>query len=108
MDKTTVIDVTGKLTIGHDAKMRRAVAEALEAGARRILLNLERVNQVDSSGIGELVAAHTSVSRSGGRLILVGLPSRLATVLQITQLMGVLESYDDATQALAALDDEAG
>ena len=57
MDETVVIDVAGRVTIGHDAKMRDAIAEALEAGARNIVMNMERVSKMDSSGIGELAAA---------------------------------------------------
>lgn len=105
MKETVVIDVKGSLTIGHDARMREAVGEALTGGARNIVLDLERVTRLDSSGVGELVAAHTSVTRGGGRLLLVGLSPRLATILQITHLMGVLETYDDAPAALAALDE---
>ena len=103
MDETVVIDVAGRVTIGPDAKMRDAIAEALEAGARNIVMNMERVTKMDSSGVGELAAAHSSVSGRGGRFILVALPERLATVLQITQLMGVLESFDDMESALDSL-----
>ena len=104
MDETVVIDVAGRVTIGHDAKMRDAIQEALDAGARHVLMNMERVTKMDSSGIGELVAAHANVTNNGGRFILVALSDRLATVLQITQVLGVLESFDDMEQALASLE----
>ena len=108
MAETVVIDVAGRVTIGHDAKMRDAIQEALAAGARNILLNMERVTKMDSSGIGELVAAHASVRGRGGRFILVALSDRLAAVLQITQVLGVLEAFDDMESALASLDDGSG
>ena len=103
MEETVVIDVAGRVTIGPDAKMRDAITEALEAGARNIVMNMERVSKLDSSGIGELVAAHASVTNAGGRLLLVGLPAKVATVLQITNLLGVLELFDDIDEAIAAL-----
>ena len=103
MDETVVIDVAGRVTIGHDAKMRDAISEALEGGARNIVMNMELVSKLDSSGIGELVAAHTSVKNQGGRFILVALSERLASVLQITQVLGVLESFDDMESALESL-----
>ena len=105
MDKTVVIDVAGRVTVGPDAQMREAINEALEAGARNVVMNMERVSRLDSSGIGELVAAHTSIKNRGGRFILVALSTRLATVLQITQLLGVLESFDDMDTALESLPD---
>lgn len=103
---TVVVDIAGKVTIGHDAKMREAIAQAREAGAKNILLNMERVTKLDSSGIGELVAAHASVTRAGGRLLLVGLPGKVATVLQITNLLGILELYDNIDEAIATLESE--
>ncbi len=103
MAETVVIDVTGRMTIGHDAKVRDAIYAALDGGARNILMNMERVTKLDSSGIGELVAAHTTVRGRGGRFLLVGLSERLATVLQITNLLGVLETFDTVDSALEAL-----
>ncbi len=71
-------------------------------------MNMEHVSKLDSSGIGELVAAHTSVRSRGGRFILVALSERLATALQITQLLGVLESFDDMDSALDSLSGHGG
>ena len=103
---TVVVDIAGRVTIGYDAKMRDAIAEAREAGAQNILLNMKGVTRLDSSGIGELVAAHSSVESGGGRLLLVGLPQKVATVLQITNLLGVLELFDNIDEAIAALEVE--
>ena len=103
MEETVVIDVAGRVTVGPDAQMREAINEALASGARNIVMNMERVSRLDSSGIGELVAAHTSITSRGGRFILVALSTRLATVLQITQLLGVLELYEDMDTALESL-----
>ena len=103
---TVVVDIAGKVTIGYDAKMRDAIADAREAGAQNILLNMKGVTRLDSSGIGELVAAHTSVESGGGRLLLVGLPAKVATVLQITNLLGILELFDNIYEAIAALESE--
>lgn len=102
-ENTVVLDIAGKVTIGHDAKMREAIAEAVESGAQNVLLNLSGVTSLDSSGIGELVAAHASIQKAGGRLLLVELPEKVSTVLQITNLMGILELYDNVDQALEAL-----
>jgi anti-sigma B factor antagonist len=104
--ETVVLDISGKVTIGHDAKMRDAIIEASEAGAQNILLNMNRVTRLDSSGIGELVAAYLSITNRSGRLLLVGLPENLAATLQITNLLGVLESYRDVDEALEALENK--
>ena len=103
---TVVVDIAGKVTIGYDVKMRDAIAEAREAGAQNILLNMRGVTRLDSSGIGELVAAHASVTKAGGRLLLVALPPKVATVLQITNLLVILELFDNIDEAIAALEGE--
>ena len=103
-DETAVVEIAGKVTIGYDAQMRDAIGEAIDGGAKNVLLDMSRVSKIDSSGIGELVAAHNRISDAGGRLLLVGLSERLGGLLQITNLMGVLETFDDIDGALASLD----
>ena len=83
-------------------ELREAVAEALEAGARNILVDLGGVTTIDSSGIGELVSAYTSVSNRGGKLKLVNLPPKVTDILQITQLISVFEVHDNENEALAS------
>lgn len=97
----TILNLKGKITIGvGDVALRSAVHEALEAGARNILLELGAVTTVDSSGIGEMVNAFTIVKDRGGSLKLVDLPSKVADILQITQLIRVFEVYEDLDEAL--------
>ncbi len=99
----TVLSLKGKITIGvGDVALRTAVNEALEAGARNILLELSGVTTVDSSGIGEMVNAYTTVTNRGGQLKLVSLPAKVSDILQITQLITVFEVYDDEPEALAS------
>lgn len=105
-ENTVVVEIKGKVTIGYDAKMREAINEALDSGAQNVLLNMRDVSKIDSSGIGELVAAHNNINSRGGRLLLVALSERLAGVLQITNLLGVLEIYSDIDEALTALGSE--
>lgn len=102
--KTTVVEIAGKVVNPHDAKMREAILDATDAGAQNVLLRMDRVTKIDSSGIGELAAAHRRIKDDGGRFLLVGLSEKLAAPLQIANLMGVLESYPNVDEALAALE----
>ena len=70
------------------------------AGANNILVNLGNVTTIDSSGIGELVSAYTTVTNRGGKLKLLRLPPKVEDILQITQLMTVFEVFDDEAEAL--------
>lgn len=97
----TILDLRGKITIGvGDVALRDAVHEALGAGAKNILINLDGVSTIDSSGVGELVSTYTTVTNRGGKLKLLNLPSKVADILQITQLITVFEVFDDEQEAL--------
>lgn len=99
----TILELKGKITIGvGDVQLREAVSEALAAGALNILLDLGGVTTVDSSGVGELVSTYTTVTNRGGKLKILNLPSKVADVLQITQLITVFEVFDDEAEALAS------
>lgn len=99
----TILDATGKITIGAgDVALREAVHGALDAGATKLLINLGGVTSMDSSGIGELVSAYTTVTDRGGQLKLVNLPSKVQDILQITQLATVFEIFDDEEEARAS------
>ena len=102
-DGVTIISPKGKITIGvGDVLLRESVTESLDAGATSIFIDLGAVSTIDSSGVGELVSAYTTVTNRGGRLKLCSLPSKVADILQITQLITVFEVYDDEAEALAA------
>ena len=102
-DGVTILAPKGKITIGvGDVALRQAVHEALEAGARNILIDLGGVSTMDSSGVGELVSAYTTVTNRDGKLKLANLPSKVADILQITQLITVFEVYESVGEAVAS------
>jgi anti-sigma B factor antagonist len=102
-DGVIILEPKGKITIGvGDVALREAVLEQLAAGHKNILIEMSGVGTMDSSGIGELVAAFTSVNNRGGRLKLLKLPPKISDILQITQLITVFEVYDDEDEAVAS------
>jgi anti-sigma B factor antagonist len=99
----TILEPKGKITIGAgDVALRDAVQGAIEGGANNLLINMQAVKTIDSSGIGELVAAYTTVTNRGGKLRLFGLPPKVSDILQITQLITVLDILDDEEEAIAS------
>ena len=99
----TIVDIAGKITLGDgSAMLRDKVKELAAAGSKSILLNLGEVNYIDSSGIGELVSAFTTISNHGGALKLLNLTKRVKDLLQITKLYTVFEVFDDEAKAIAS------
>jgi anti-sigma B factor antagonist len=98
-----VITLSGKITIGSgDVKLRELIAQSLEDGRTRILLDIGGVTAIDSSGIGEMVACYTTVTKRDGQLKLVHLSPKIQDILQVTQLITVFDVFDDKDEAIAS------
>ena len=97
----TVIDATGRITLGEGSStFRDTLRDLMAKGQKKLLLNLADVTYIDSSGIGELVSGFTTVTNQGGRLKLLRLTKRVKDLLQITKLYTVFEVYDDEAEAV--------
>ncbi len=98
-----IFDLAGKLLIGSgDVELREALQRALEEGSRRIVLNLKKLKRLDSSGLGELVSAHTSAKTQGGELKLANLQPSVSDVMGTTQLYTVFDIYDSVGEAVGS------
>jgi anti-sigma B factor antagonist len=103
VDSVTIIDISGSITLDEGSELLRKTVKGLaKQGSPNILLNLAGVTSVDSSGIGELVSAYTSVRNAGGQLKLLNLTTEVHDLLQITKLCGVFDVEEDEASALAA------
>jgi anti-sigma B factor antagonist len=101
----TVIDLKGKVTIGAgDVELRNTVTDLLDAGKKKLVLNMENLKYMDSSGVGELVSTFTTVSNREGQLKLSNLSSKIFDLLQITQLLQVFDVHQTADEAVADFD----
>src|SRR6266702_7957961 len=92
----TIVDLTGRIVLGEgSAGLRDLLRDLVREGIKKILLNLRNVDYIDSSGLGELVSAFTSMRSAGGVLKLLNLSKRVQALLQITKLSTVFEITDD-------------
>lgn len=97
----TILDLRGEVRIGEGSiALRDAIRNLAAAGRQKLLLNLAGVSYIDSSGIGELIANYTTVSRQGGQLKLLKLTDRVQNLLVITKLLTVFDVYEDEAEAL--------
>lgn len=97
----SVIDVTGRITLGEGSSaLRDSLRELVGKNQKKILLNLGNVSYIDSSGIGELVSGFTTVTNAGGQLKLLNLSKRVKDLLQITKLYTVFDVHDDEAHAV--------
>ena len=97
----TVIDVAGRITLGEGSSaLRDTLRDMIGKSQKKILLNLNDVSYIDSSGIGELVSGFTTVTNSGGQLKLLNLTNRVKDLLQITKLYTVFDVHNDEAGAI--------
>jgi anti-sigma B factor antagonist len=96
-----ILDLRGKVPGGEGEKaIRQAVDRLVDAGTANILVNCADVSYLDSSVIGEIVRALTTVSRTGGKLKLLCVPARVRSLLSMTRLLSVFEVYESEDEAV--------
>src|SRR5215471_11229178 len=101
------LDMRGKFIKGQGGfQLQMLVDKVLQAGTTKILLNLTEVPIIDSMGIGEIVRAFKRVQEAGGSLKLVGVTDRVYGALKITQLLDLIESFDNEEAAVASFGKE--
>ena len=103
--KVTVVDLSGRITLGDgSALLRKTVRGLLDDQRMQILLNLADVDYIDSSGNGELVSGFTAVKNRNGNLKLLHLTKKVRDLLQITKLFTVFDVYTDEGTAVRSFD----
>lgn len=103
VDGVTVLDLSGRITLGEGSvQLRDAIRDLIGKGSKRILLNLGDVNYIDSSGLGEMVSAFTTAKNQTAELKLLKLTKKVHDLLQLTKLYTVFDVYDDEASAIAS------
>ncbi len=97
-----IFDIEGEIRRSDitDITLHQLVKDQLENGRRKILLNFEKVEFIDSFGVGEILASYISTHNLGGKLKLIKISKKLFLVFQVTMLTKVLEIFDDEKIAL--------
>jgi anti-sigma B factor antagonist len=99
----SVVTLDGRIVLGEESNALRVKLKSLIAeGKKQIVLNMDNIKYIDSSGLGTLVAAHCSAKTQGASLRLCHLGSKFQEVLQITKLLTVFEVCDTEAAAVAS------
>lgn len=107
VDNAVILDLNGKLTGGPDADTFREVFKSLiDQGKKNIIVNLEKVSWINSTGLGILISGYTSVRRGGGDLVIMHASDRIESILYVTKLNLLFKAYDGESEALASFADK--
>lgn len=97
----TIVDLKGLLMLGESsAVLRMTIRELMDRQCRKIVLNFREVTQIDSAGVGELVAAFSTVKSKDGQLKLLNPPKKVQDMLKLTQLVKLIDVYADEQSAI--------
>ena len=107
VDNAVILDLNGKLTGGPDADTFREVFKSLiDQGKKNIIVNLEKVSWINSTGLGILISGYTSVRRGGGDLVIMHASDRIESILYVTKLNLLFKAYENEDEALASFVDK--
>ena len=109
LDDVTILDLTGRLSLGEEVAfgpgsgvvLSETVRELAKKGRKKILLNLAGVSYVDSSGVGQLTGALASAQRQGVSLKLLGPNTRVLNLMKMSKLDTVFDIIEDEVTAVA-------
>jgi anti-sigma B factor antagonist len=101
-DSTAVIDIQGEVTSFAEADLMEAYNDATTAGAKAIILNFERLEYMNSSGIGLLVTLLIRANRQKQQLSACGLKEHYRQIFELTRLNEAILIHDSEAEALAA------
>ena len=105
-EPVVILDLQGKIRLGEgNLELHQALRLLVEKGEKKILLNLKEVSNIDSSGLGELIAGYATLQKNGGDLKLLNLTERVSELMMITKLLTVFEVFEDETQAVESFND---
>lgn len=98
-----VLELVGKVIGGPDATvLNDKLHDLVEQGQKHVVADLSQVNWINSSGLGILISALTTMRNAGGDLKLANVTERIQNLLMITKLQAVFESYESVDKAVAS------
>ncbi len=98
-----VLELSGKLMGGPDATLlTEKLHELIDAGKSKVVADLRKVNWMNSSGLGILIGGLTTMRQNGGDLKLANVTDRIQSLLMITKLLTVFDTYGSADEAIAS------
>src|SRR5208282_2614699 len=104
VEDTIILDLEGRIVLGSSADaLSNTMQDAIAKGARKLLLNMKAVTQVDTTGISTIVRAFVSLQRAGGKFGLFHMSDRVRQILDMIRLLNVIPNFPDETEALVRL-----
>ena len=102
-DDLLILELEGDFDSRSAGMAKDEIKSAIESGLKRILINLEGVDYIDSAGLGTLVSALKAVRERDGNVWLAGLTSHVKMIIELTRLNRIFEIFDNIDDALSKI-----
>jgi anti-sigma B factor antagonist len=102
MDDVVVLDLCGRVSV-REPQLKRLIEELAAEGGRYFIINLGEVSYLDNAGLGQLCYTYSLAQRKGGDMLLLNPTSRIDTLLRLTKLDSVFETFASETDAIASI-----
>ena len=100
----TVVELTGHLNLGNELmSVENAVKRAIDDGARKLVIDVTRLDYIDSAGIGMLVACNGQIERAGGKMRVAGAQGTVAKAFEVVHMDRITSLDADVGAACAHL-----
>ena len=104
MSGVPVISLAGEMDVHTSARLRDSVLVLLETGARKIVINLDNIEYVDSTGLGTMVAVLKRMTEQDCKLCVVSANPLINKVFEITGLTRIFTIKSTDTEAIESFD----
>ena len=99
----TILDLKGRLAVGESCTMlRESIHEQIALGNKQIILNLQHIDYIDSTGLGSMVICYTTLQKTGGSMKLENLNRRNLELMLLTKLSTIFQIFPDEQEAVNA------
>lgn len=102
-----VLKLDGKFMAGGDSFfLREKIKNILSMGIQKLLIDMDSVPYIDSTGVGFLVSSHTSLTNDGGHLKLLRVKPKILEVFKVMSLLSIFEIFDDEEAAMQSFEEK--
>jgi len=100
VNDVVILDINGEIDLYNAPDIKDTIKNLIDSGKRQVIINLEKVSYIDSSGIGVLISSLSNLKKVGGALKIINVYASVKKVFELTKLTSFFEIYDSEDEAL--------
>ena len=97
-----IFDINGEIDLYNAPEIKEKIKDELNKNKVNVIINLDRVSYIDSSGIGVLISSLSNLKKIGGALKLINVYASVRKVFELTKLTSFFDIYDNEDDAITA------